>query len=463
MMYLQCGTSYQSITDKNKLTMRFKQLFPLLAFVISCSLSMAAQADDILDQARQLLDQNKAGQAYQLLNKNYEEHAGSPDYDLLLGIAALDAGEPTRAVFALERVLAVDPGNARARAELARAYYTMGENEAAKDEFNSLKKKTVPDSVARTIDKYLSLIESRMSATESRVSVYIQGAAGYDSNVNSATDTSTIAIPAFGNLVFTLDNTGQSQDSGFFSLGTGLTFSTPFRNRKDLRIIGGINLNQRVAFDETDFSTRTADGQVGARYTRGDNSFVVAAQGQKYYLGGHPYRDQAGGNVQWLHNYDRRTQFSVFGQMALQRFPNQRARNVNQYSGGVGAVHVFNIPGDPVVFASAFAGTDVELKGSRPDLGRNFYGVRAGGEYSLGRDTRLVGNITYQHSRYGGDDPLFLKRRKDNFIYARAGLEYQIDRHWSVRPEIQYSRNDSTLPINDFDRWQPFITIRNQF
>ena len=74
-----------------------------------------------------------------------------------------------------------------------------------------------------------------------------------------------------------------------------------------------------------------------------------------------------------------------------------------------------------------------------------------------------VGNFTYQYSRYGGDDPLFLKRRSDHFIFVRAGLEYQLDRNWSVNPEIQYSHNDSTLPINSFDRWQPFITIRNQF
>ena len=435
----------------------------ILVLVFSCCLSQAARADELLDRAQHLLDQGKAVEAYQLLDKVSTQRAGSPDYDLLLGTAALDAGEPTRAVFALERVLAVEPDNARARAELARAYYVAGETEAAKQEFTSIKKDSVPAPVARTIDKYLSLIEGRLAATGTRVNVFIQGAGGYDSNVNSATDSSTIAVPAFGNLVFTLDQSGRKLHSSIFSLGTGVSFSTPLHGHKDLRIIGGINLNERIAYDRTDFSTRVLNAQTGIRYTRGKEAFIVSLQGQKYYLGGDGYRDLGGAGVQWLHNFSRRTQFSLFGQAALQRYPSQRVRNVNQYSGGAGVVHAFAVSGEPVIFASVFAGKDVELKGGRPDLGRNFLGARAGGQYTLAKDLTLVGNFTYQYSRYGGDDPLFLKRRRDHFLFARVGLEYQLDENWGLRPEIQYSRNHSNLPINNFDRWQVLVTIRNQF
>jgi len=435
----------------------------ILVLVLGCCLSPAARADELLDRAQHLLDQGKAVEAYQLLDNVSSQRAGTPDYDLLLGIAALDAGEPTRAVFALERVLAVEPDNARARAELARAYYIAGENEAAKQEFTSIKKDSVPAPVARTIDKYLSLIEGRLAATGTRVNVFVQAAGGYDSNVNSATDSSTIAIPAFGNLVFTLDQSGRKLHSSIFSLGTGVSFSTPLQGRENLRIVGGINLNERIAYDRTDFSTRVLNAQTGLRYTLGKEAFVVSLQGQKYYLGGNTYRDLGGAGVQWLHNFSRRTQLSLFGQAALQRFPSQRTRNVNQYSGGAGLVHAFAVSGEPVIFASAFAGKDVELRGGRPDLGRNFLGLRGGGQYTLAKDLTLVGNITYQYSRYGGDDPLFLKRRRDHFLFARAGLEYQLDENWSLRPEIQFSRNHSNLAINKFDRWQAFITIRNQF
>ena len=55
--------------------------------------------------------------------------AGDPDYDYLLGIAALDSGKPNEAIFALERVLAVKPNHLQARAEIARAYFATGEKE----------------------------------------------------------------------------------------------------------------------------------------------------------------------------------------------------------------------------------------------------------------------------------------------------------------------------------------------
>ena len=45
----------------------------------------------------------------------------------------------------------------------------------------------------------------------------------------------------------------------------------------------------------------------------------------------------------------------------------------------------------------------------------------------------------------------------------RAALEYTLTHSWTLTPEIQYSRNDSSLAINEYDRWQAFVTIRNLF
>ena len=101
--------------------MRFHAMLRMLVFFVLATSFSVVQANDLLKQAQQLINQEKSGQAYALLLAEYESHAGSPQFDLLLGIAALNAGEPTQAVFALERVLALEPENARARAELARA------------------------------------------------------------------------------------------------------------------------------------------------------------------------------------------------------------------------------------------------------------------------------------------------------------------------------------------------------
>ncbi len=65
--------------------------------------------------------------AFALLDPLEIARAGESAFDYLLGIAALDSGHVTRAIFALERVLAVQPQNNLARAEIARAYLIAGE------------------------------------------------------------------------------------------------------------------------------------------------------------------------------------------------------------------------------------------------------------------------------------------------------------------------------------------------
>ena len=82
-------------------------------------LSISALADQALDRAKQLLEQKQPSQAYELLLPLEAQRAGDPAFDYLLGIAALDSGHRERAIFALERVLAVQPDNALARFEMS--------------------------------------------------------------------------------------------------------------------------------------------------------------------------------------------------------------------------------------------------------------------------------------------------------------------------------------------------------
>ena len=90
----------------------------LAALALSAPLAVATPA------AAQ--DAAQAEQTYLALAPQADERAGDPAFDYALGIAALDSGRYGEAIIALQRVLAVQPGNAQARAELARAYALAG-------------------------------------------------------------------------------------------------------------------------------------------------------------------------------------------------------------------------------------------------------------------------------------------------------------------------------------------------
>lgn len=422
-----------------------------------------SMADQLTDEAQRLLAEGKASEAYALLIPQMAQRSGEPEYDLLLGIAAVDSGQPTQAVFALERVLAIDPNNERARLELARAYFEAGENEASREEFNFVKSRQASADVAKTIEAYLTEIDSRISGKDSALNFYVEATTGYDSNVNGATDTSTVAIPAFGNLVFTLDDVARELSSGFYELDAGVGFKNRLANHENIGIFGELKGFFRQTWHRHDFDTAAADGQLGLRFGSGENAWTVSMLGQSYAIDNDISRNQAGVNLQWLRMQDQSTQVSVFGQALVQRFPGQEARNVNQYTVGAGLVRLLGGDGSPIVYSSVFAGIDDERDELFEDIGRKFIGVRAGGQYTLRENLNVVAGASYQYSHYGAEDRLFLERRKDHFGFVHAGLEYTMTKNLIIKPDVQYLVNSSSLPINDFNRWQLMISARYNF
>ena len=160
----------------------------VLACLILCAASWAAMADEVLEQAQALLNRAQAQAAYDLLKPLEEMRAGEPGYDYLLGLAALEVGFPVEAVFALERVVDLNPNHGPARAELARAYIALGETDDARTEFDKVRQMDVPADVRETIDRYMTAIEVYHDATRTRFRPWIEFGVGYDTNVNSATD-----------------------------------------------------------------------------------------------------------------------------------------------------------------------------------------------------------------------------------------------------------------------------------
>ena len=225
------------------------------------------------------------------------ERAGEPRYDFLLGLSALNSGEAGLAVFALERVLAVQPDNARARAELGRAYFELRENDAAKQEFETVKETVADEQVANTVSKYLDALDVRVkSLSKFQWSVFVEGGGGFDSNVNAATSDDTIAIPALGGLQFVLADSAKAQDD-FFIIGEA-GGRVAYRLGRPLIAFAGASVEKRINTSE-DADTDTADVNEGLRYTFARNSLTAAFQGQRFEVDQNLFRTVTGANVQW--------------------------------------------------------------------------------------------------------------------------------------------------------------------
>jgi tetratricopeptide (TPR) repeat protein len=431
----------------------------LFAFVFPLA---ALAADELLISAKQQLEDGDPQAAYSLLIPLQSERAGDPEYDFLLGSAALGIGKNTEAVFALERVLAVPPNSAPARALIARAYFNLKETETAKREFENVKKQDVPPEVATTIDRFLDAIERIEESERTTIRGFVELGMGYDSNVNSATADSQVAVPFFGGTIFSLTPSSTEMDDMFISFGGGVNFRHPYSKR--LALFGGFAYYNKSNHNEKDYSTYYYDANLGLSYQRDRNTFALGAQYISFFVNNtqvysHAYRDAAGVTGQWQHDFDSRNQVSFFAQYSQLKYPGQDIRDADRYVGGAGYAHAFG-GGTLITYLGAYGGMEDEKADGVPEFGHDLYGARFGTQWNFGEKVAFFLNASGEQRDYGGPDPFFLVTRADTQYNASTGLIFFPTKGVRVTPQAAWTRNDSNIPINEFDRVVYQVTLR---
>lgn len=420
--------------------------------------SGAALGDELTDAASRLLEQRRAREAYQLLLPHESERAGDIEFDYLLGIAANDAGEAERAVFALERVLALQPGNHLARAEIARAYLALGERDAARREFETVRRQSIPEPAKANIERFLAAIRA---AETTRIEGFIELGGGYDSNVNAATSSAQVALPALGGIIATLDPLSTRRGDRFGAIAGGINLT--HKLSEIWALVGNAAAAGRVYSEDKQFDQLAFDASLGARWSRGKDAVTLGGQLQSFEVDYARYRETTGLVAQWQHSYDDERQVSLFGQFARLRYPTQGIRDADRQVLGVAYGKAFTTRYAPVVFGSAYAGSERELAPGVPNLGHELWGIRAGAQLSLGSGWAVLASAAYEERRYGGPEPIFLESRHDRQTDVGAGVSYLLRARTTVVARLSYTGNRSNIPINTFDRSVAGVSVRFTF
>lgn len=418
-----------------------------------------ALADEVTDRAKALLNANKGADAYQLLEPLESARAGEVEFDFLLGLAALESGQNTRAVFALERVLAMDPNNVRARAEIARAYLALGETQTAAQEFETVKKQGVPADVSLTIDRYIAAARRIDDQNATSLTGYIEATIGYDTNVNVGPNKSSVAIPGFGGLPFKLSKDSRSNDDGFATIGGGFNLRTPIGNGYTLLL--GASATQRNNFRYQQFDTQTGDANVGVTRTADQDVYTLMAQTGVVSVDGIRYRNATGLTGQWQRNLDARNQVGVFAQYTDLQYASQDIRDANRWVAGASYAHLYRE--GIMAFASAYFVQELPQKSHVGWLGFDGFGVRIGGRMNYDAQTVLFGGATYEYRGYNKDDPSFLNKRRDNQYGLLFGATRYYTKEWSVTPQLSLTYNDSNQELYEYNREMLSVTVRREF
>src|SRR5688572_17242634 len=131
--------------------------FRVVMLAAALTVPSAFAQDARLGPAREHLTQGRAQQAVDILVPLEVQLAGDREYNYVFAQALLDAGQPARALFPINRLLRRNPDDATALLLLSRARMALGQAQPAREALDRAKKAQQPPEIAQRIDQYLSI------------------------------------------------------------------------------------------------------------------------------------------------------------------------------------------------------------------------------------------------------------------------------------------------------------------
>ena len=427
--------------------------FILLTGLTAAGHSVAASGPELI---KQLLDSGKVDEAYTLAVNYLAGHEGDPEFDFQYGVAAIDSGNISEGVFALERVAFSDPKNPLVRLELARGYYLLEQYSKSKQLFEQVLELQPPENVRIRISRYLGFIEQRQAFPVTKVKSFVEIWRGLDSNINSAPGNQTEVV--------TLSSDALGRGDHFNRLRLGASIEHRYAPNRQLDFSAEGDFRYYDSESDQDYSSVSLNG--GHSWTEGKHRYRLGAVWQHFSKDGSGYRDLLGLNASWKYTPDQESLIRVYGGIGQLNYDEISWRDATQaYLGGnyfVSRSGSWN----PLWFAGLFAGQETpERSGILADaeVDRFFWGTNVGVQLQPQPDITLTPVLTYQSSRYGGVDWLYGVRREDDFAMLNLNLEWQVEPAWKVLANLSSIHAESNIELYDYDRQQAMLGLRYDF
>ena len=429
----------------------FAALLPTVASGQSGA-TLEVQADTaaqvILRSAESRLASNDAAGAWALLAPREAELAGNPYFDYLLGIAALDTGRTSEAIFSLQRSLAVEPGFSGARMELARAYFESGNTDQARPLFVTLLGENPPPGVRDVLNRYIATIDAGPASPAARFTPFAEVTAGYDSNANGSTADNQF-------LGFTLSPQNVETDSPFGEVAVGFMYSRPNGNQTAW-YLGG-RAGHRHNSDASFIDSSVVSGVGGLSWRRGATFGRAGVDGYWSARDGHSNESYVGADLLVGRSVSDRWDLSLGVRTGAVRYDDLiEVLDVNRLLARISASYRFSSLGSVAV--ELIGGQDDEQQAGSP-YGNNKFGGRVSlnapvGEHSL---FLAAGVLTSDY-----DGLFYGVPREDDQLTAMLQLEFRdvMTDGLSMVPRVRYVNNDSDVALYSYDRFEFGLMLR---
>jgi tetratricopeptide (TPR) repeat protein len=427
------------------------------ALLLAAGIASAAPLDDM----RRQVEASQFDQAWATAQAN-PQLIGDVHFDFLYGVAALNTGHVADGLLALERHLSAVPANDRARLELARGYFLLGEYTRARAEFEFVLRYNPPAGVRASIAGYLQAMQQR-EAGDSRATarVYAEAGMGHDSNVNGGTWRDNVDLGTFGSV--SLDGSPSRQVADDFvqaAVGT----QQLMRVSNAMSVFAGADLDQRSNLRQHAYDLSTVGAYAGLSQLAAGALWRLTLGGNELLVGGHRYRDTLSGNVEASFNLGAQLAVQAFAQYAETRYATS-AESLDARSTTLGALLNYSFEGTagaPGVGARLSWTQEQNLR-LRDDLGYELPLLRVFASASPVAPLRVTFGLTAFKRRYGGTDLGFQTVRSDRQLGADLVLAWALDARWSLRADLLWSDTRSNQHLYDSRRSSAVFKLRYQY
>lgn len=441
---------------------RWTRVLPLAAALAAITpLQAQTLTDPVVRQLDELVARGQYEEAYTLARANLDQYEGEPEFDFLYGLAAMDSGRPTEAVFALERIAYTYPDQQRVKLELARAFYMSNNLPASRQLFTEVLATNPTPNVQTNIRAFLTEIDAREETLRGNFTWFLLSGIGNDSNINSATELGVIPTP-IGDVE--LSPNGQSIDDSYMDLGGGVSYTQPFSKTSALSASASYTQHNNFSTSAFDLDVLAADLSY-AHIVRETMRFSYGARAQFVNLDGESFQDSRSLITSWQRSPGTGWSQGLTGAYSQVRFddginPNASFRDVNQVLlSGV----VSKTSGNFFHSVSAYIGDESAVRSLGENNAQQFYGIAFSEQFQFRPQHIPYFRISLHRSENQAPDPIFNIEREDDTFSTSLGWVWRANRNINVTTDVTYTENDSNLDLYTYDRVKYQTALRYQF
>jgi|GEM_PF-4269413 hypothetical protein len=423
-------------------------------FLVHCLLATgsiltpaSAEPSTFLDDFQQLSGLLQAGETAQGLSLAREleaDYAGIPEFDYLYGLAAIAERDYNTASFAFERILILQPDHHRARLELARSQYHLGNLVIARQGFQKVLAANPPHEVRERVNDFLAAIEHKETTRSHQFGLNLTFGTGHDTNIRSATDVDTVEL--FG-LRFLIPEEGRELGDDFTRWGSDGQYRYQFSQTQ--AVSTGLGYERKDNLTEDDFDISEARWFAAYSHRLGDHQLKGKLKADQYWLGEQPLLRITGVETQWQYRAkNSRPYLFLFG--AALRYPDNSFQDRNQYLAGLGFQRFWP---EVVTDISVYGAHEPAREDGVAGVGRDHAGVNASVAWLFTSNQSLGLKTGYLHSRYHDRSALFNETRQDEKASAELFWQYRPNARLKLEMKATYRDNHSSLPIYSYDQF----------